>query len=99
MNEYPYGQQVRISGAFTDDDGEAADPASGAVVVKYKDPSGNVTMLTYPDDGALVKDSTGNYHVDLLPDEAGDWLYEFAGTSVLVVADWKRFRVQADMVS
>lgn len=94
VNTYDIGDLVRISAAFVNDGGVATDPASGAVIAKYKDPSGNTTTLTYPADVALVKDSTGNYHVDILVDEFGDWHYRFAGTSVVVAADEHRFYVE-----
>lgn len=79
MLEMLKGSEPRVAVAFTNTATSAAvDPAT--VVFKYEDPSANVTTLTYPTDAALVKDSTGNYHVDINGDEAGVWFWEWRGT-------------------
>lgn len=71
---YHVGDLVRTTYVWTNAAGAAVDPT--AVFVQYRDPSGNVTTLEYGVDAALVKDSTGNYHVDINGDEAGKWLYQ-----------------------
>lgn len=88
---YHVGDLVRIAGAFTDSDGDAVDPT--AVFAKYKNPSGNVTTLEYLVDAALVKDSVGNYHVDINADEAGTWRYRFYSTGTGQAANEDRFTV------
>lgn len=75
---YHQGDVVTISAVWTNAAAEATDPA--AVFAKYRDPSGNVETLTYGVDAALVRDSTGNYHVDVDADEAGWWGYRFYST-------------------
>jgi hypothetical protein len=50
------------------------------VVIMHKDPSGNVTTLTYGVDAAVVKDGTGIYHVDVDVDEEGRWFYRCEGS-------------------
>ena len=77
-NVYDKGDLVRCSGAFTDAAGDACDPTG--VVFKFQDPSGNETTYTYGTDSELVKDSVGNYHVDVDTDEVGYWYYRFEGT-------------------
>lgn len=77
-NQYDKGDRVRISTAFTDSDGTAFDP--NTVTAKYLDPSSNTTTYVYGTDAELVKDSTGNYHVDIYVDEIGRWHYRFEGT-------------------
>lgn len=90
---YSVGDLIRISGTFTNAAGVATDPT--AVFAKYKDPSGNVTTLTYPTDAALVKDSTGVYHVDINADEWGWWYYRFYSTGTGQAANESRFEIES----
>ena len=78
VNSYDVGALVRCSAAFTNIAGAAIDPA--AVKFKYRTPAGSITTLIYGTDAALVKDSVGNYHVDVSPTTHGDWLYRFEAT-------------------
>jgi len=90
---YHVGDLIRISAAFSTAAGVATDPT--AVFAKYRDPGGTVTTLTYGVDVALVKDSTGNYHVDINADEAGKWLYRFYSTGTGQAMDEDGFSVLA----
>ena len=83
-NTYDVGDEVRLSAAFEKPANTPADP--GTIVFKVKDPSGNITTYTYGSDAQLVKDSTGNYHVDVTIDEEGTWFYRFTGTGTVVAA-------------
>lgn len=86
------GNKVRVAELFTrTSDSTAVDP--GTVVFKYEDPSGNITTLTYLVDAALVRDSLGNFHVDIDCDEAGTWHWEFRGTGSNQAADADSFVV------
>lgn len=76
-NVYDVGDKIRLSAAFTDINEAAQDP--GGVQFKIRDPSGTITTYVYGTDAALVKDSTGNYHVDYLIATAGRYRYRFAG--------------------
>ena len=79
MGSHDKGNTVRVSAAFTTvATGAALDPT--AVYCEYRDPSGNVTALVYGMDDALIKDSVGNYHVDIDADESGKWYYRFFST-------------------
>ena len=78
MANYDKGDLVRCAAAFTNTAGTAIDPT--AVLFKVKDPSGNITTYTYLTDAELVKDSTGNYHVDVDADEVGTWYYRYYST-------------------
>ena len=75
---YHVGDVVTIYGAWTDGDGVATDPAD--VFAKYSDPSGNITALEYGIDAELVRDSAGNYHVDIDANDDGKWWYRFYST-------------------
>jgi hypothetical protein len=90
---YDLGDLVRVSAAWTNAAGTAIDPT--AVFAKYKDPSGSTTTLTYGTDLALVKDSTGNYHVDIDANEAGTWRYRFYSTGTGQGAEEGNFYVSA----
>lgn len=90
---YHVGDLIRVAAVFTNVAGTAVDPT--AVFVKYKDPGGTVTTLTYGVDAALVRDSAGNYHVDIDADEAGTWTYRFFSTGTGQAANEKRFTVLA----
>jgi hypothetical protein len=69
---------VRVSAAFTNSAGTAVDPTE--VYFEYKDPDGIETLLTYGTDAALVRDSAGNYHVDVDADTEGGWYYRWYST-------------------
>ncbi len=71
-NSYTIGQRVRVSVTF------GTDPST--VKFKYRLPSGTITTLTYGVDGALVKDSSAHYHVDLDVTAAGDYACRFEGS-------------------
>ena len=73
------GQMVRTSKPFETFAGAAVDPTS--VVFKYRNPAGTVVTLTYGVDAALVKDSTGNYHVDLILNTVGAYWLGWYGTT------------------
>lgn len=77
-NSYDVGQLVRCYGAFKDANGDNLDPTN--VYFKFQDPSANETAYTYGTDAALVKDTTGDYHVDIDVDETGTWYYRFYST-------------------
>jgi len=62
-NAYDRGDVVVVSMSWTNADGDYVDPS--AVVFKYKDPSGNLTTLTYGDDAALERVDTGRYQVEI----------------------------------
>ena len=77
-NEYYVGEQVRVTGTFTDIDGDAQDP--GTVTITTKDPSGNETALVYGVDAEVIKSATGVYYTDITTDEDGVWHYKYVGT-------------------
>ena len=83
MNEYYIGTKVRFSGAFTVVS-VATDPTT--LVAKTKNPSGTIVTYTYGVNAELVKDSVGNYHLDVSLNVAGTWAVRFAGTGTCEVA-------------
>lgn len=96
-NHYDAGDLVRVSGAFKDSAGTAIDPS--VVKFKFKRPdTGAVTTYTYGTDSQLVKDSVGNYHVDVSADAAGAWRYRFYSTGTGQAAEQGQFFADADLV-
>jgi hypothetical protein len=92
-NTYDIGDTVRCAYAFTDEDGTAVDP--DVVIFRYKTASVAETSYTYGTDAEVVRDSAGNYHVDLTPDTAGIWYYRWEGDAgAASVADETFFTVR-----
>lgn len=89
INIYETGQKVRCAVVFTVS-GVATDPTT--VTAKIKDPSGNTTTYVYGAGVDVVKDSTGNYHIDVTTDEAGEWFFRFEGTGTCVAVEESSFR-------
>lgn len=93
MNLYDVGDQTRISSAFVNLAGAAIDPTT--VIFKFRSPSAVVTTsYVYGVDGAVIKDSVGNYHVDLALTEAGYWSYRWESTGVGQAAGEQRLLVR-----
>lgn len=78
-NTYDIGDVVRCSVAFTNAAGTAIDPS--VVRAKIETPLGVETTYVYGTDAEVVKDSTGNYHIDVEPDAPGIWKYRFEGAT------------------
>lgn len=89
---YDIGDTVRITGTFTVA-GVATDPTT--IKAKVRLPSGAVTTYTYPTDAALVKDSTGVYHLDIPITTAGLYAYRWEGTGAAKAAEEATFDVEA----
>ena len=75
-NAYIIGNIIKVSAAFTVS-GTATDPTT--VTCRVKDPIGNTTVYTFAG-GTVTKDSTGNYHVNVTMDIAGNYYIRWEGT-------------------
>ena len=91
-NVYAVGTKIRLSAAFTDLSDAASDP--GGILFKIRAPDGMVTTYTYGSDVALVKDATGNYHVDWLIAASGVHRYGFYGITSGQAVDESSFRAK-----
>lgn len=92
-NSYDLGDLVRVSAPFTlVSSGAAVDPT--VVKCSVRDPSGNVVTYVYLTDAALVRDSAGNYHLDVDADEAGTWCYRWWSTGTGQAAEENQFTVR-----
>lgn len=77
-NRFDKGDLVRCTGTFTTAGGAAQDPTT--VKVSIRTPARVVTTYVYGVDGALVKDSTGVYHVDVDANQVGTWYVRWWAT-------------------
>jgi hypothetical protein len=96
MNTYDIGDLARISGQFKDIAGTLIDPTT--VRFKFTTPAGVVTTYIFGTDGQLVKDSVGNYHVDLSATEAGVWFYRWESGGTGQAAEEGQFSVTASAI-
>ena len=92
MNTFDYGDLVRVAGTWTTAASVATDPT--IVRFQYTDPSGNTTALLYGTDAAVVRDSTGVYHVDINVDEVGIWRYRWYSTGTGQAATESMFNIR-----
>jgi len=83
-NVYDQGDLIRLSAAFTVD-GVAANPT--IIRCKVRTPGGVVTTSVYGTDAALVRDSTGVYHLDLSVTTSGTYTYRWEGTGAAQAAE------------
>jgi hypothetical protein len=92
---YDKGDLVRCTATFKDatNNDTLVDPST--IQFKFKTPAGATTTYTYGTDAQLVKDSTGQYHVDLNANAAGTWSYQFSSTGTYQAAQEQQFTVLA----
>jgi hypothetical protein len=86
-----------IDVTITDNDNAGALYDPPALVFKVRRPSGTVTTLTYPVDAALVRDSIGKFHVDVLFADVGNhgWSWHTGGTGPQIADGWIKCRAPA----
>lgn len=90
-NTYELDNVVRVSVVFKNSAGVNADPT--AIQFQYQPENASVTTKIYGTDVEVVKDSTGNYHVDLTVSSAGRWWTKWKGTGAIIAADENSFYV------
>ena len=93
---YDLGDVIRCSGSFVNSASTAIDPTN--VYAKIKVPSGTITTYTYGVDAELVKDSVGNYHVDVDASTSGTFLYRFYSTGTGQAAEEAAFVVEPSLL-
>lgn len=89
----PLGSSVRAAALFTIfDTVTALDPDD--VFVSVKTPAAVLTTKEYGVDVEVVKDSTGNYHLDINANEVGIWYVRWFSTGNGQAADEDSFTVE-----
>lgn len=91
INVYQKGDLARVSGIFKDLAGALIDPST--IALKVTKPSGTTTAYTFAG-GTVIKDSTGNYHVDVSVTEGGPWFYKWETTGTGQAAEHGEFMVE-----
>lgn len=89
---YDIGDVARVTATFTDDAGTPADPSSVTATVRAPDATTTNYTVTA---GQIVKDSTGNYHLDIPCTLAGDYYYVFKGVGTIAAAEEGTFTVRS----
>jgi uncharacterized protein YfaS (alpha-2-macroglobulin family) len=91
------GSSVRLAFSFTDENGDPIDPAT--LEFRVKDPNGVTTVYTYGGSpNPIEKDSTGNYHLEVLGTLAGEWFYHIEGSNTLTEISEGSFTVRISVM-
>lgn len=85
LTEYDIGDKVRSSIVFANSSGTSTDPT--VVTFAWRIADGTTTTFLYGTDAELVKDDTGDYHVDLTLATAGVYYIRWLGTGTVAAAD------------
>lgn len=96
MSDIQPGDAVRLSAAFTNAAGTATDPTT--VTLKVRPKGGTEEVFVYATDVELVKDTTGNYHLDytvptIAPHRGLEFSYQWIGTGAVAVVEPGTFSV------
>lgn len=93
---YDVGDVARLSVVFTKLQGTSrvkADPTN--VKVKIRNPANQITEDTFGAPGSLiVRDRTGEYHIDVPTSVVGEWWHRWIGTGAVATADEEKFTVR-----
>lgn len=92
VKTFDKGDVVVLSASFKDRNDNPIDP--GVVTFKIKDPAEDETTFVFGVDSELVKDSVGNYHVDVPVNLDGYWRYKFQSTGVGQAAEERQFQIK-----
>lgn len=93
LNDYEFGQTVRLSVSLTVvATGVLTDPSALTFRVLHPDRE-TEDAYVYLTSAAVVRDSAGRFHLDILCDEAGVWVYRVETTGAAAGAGEKRFTV------
>lgn len=81
INRYDLGDVVRLSGAFAEEDGtENGTPVDPSTITcKVMKPTGATIVYNFGAAG-MIRDSVGNFHVDVDADVSGMWRWRWEST-------------------
>lgn len=99
MATYDVGDKISLTALFKNSAAVLTDPT--VVKMRYEDPSGNETTLTYgtSPETDITKSATGTYVAYLTLDEAGTWYYRWIATGAVVAQEEGTFDVRTPQVS
>ena len=97
IDTFQYGDLVRLSASFKDENGVAVDPEF--VLCEVLQPDGvTKIVLNYLNDPALVRTGVGEYHYDLSCDFEGLYVYRFESTGNGQAAQRGMLRVEPEFI-
>jgi len=91
MGEYYIGNIVRLTAAFKNSSGAAANPTT--VVLQIRKPDGENESNITPDNTAV-----GSYQHDYTPASGGKYFYKFVGAGAVVAAEEGFFQIRGSNV-
>ena len=96
MDSYQLGNTVRVSVTFKDSADAEFDPTPVKLVVT--DPDGEEFLASiYVTDPEIVKDDTGDYHADIVPNlvskNGRDWQYRWYSDGTTKVSGESEFEI------
>ncbi len=101
MSDYIVGQLVRLSAAFTDAAGAAADPDT--VTLRHRPmsvPGATLQTEIDPGEGTVIgRDGVGQYHADISMDDPGTYYWRWESTGDAQAAAQGSFSVGAALLS
>ena len=90
---YYEGELVRVRAIFKTQAGVLIDP--NIVNLSHRDPFPTTRILVYLTDVEVIRDSEGNYHVDIDANLPGLWTYRWWSTGLGQAAVERTFNVTA----
>jgi hypothetical protein len=100
MNEYPFGQAVRLSASFANAAGVATNPTTVVFQVGLRlvnpPPDPTATDAIFGIDSAVTNPVVGTFFYDLLPTQSGNYIARVEGTGAVQAAQVSQFRVLPD---
>lgn len=84
MGAYQRGQSIKLTCAFTNEAGVAANPTT--VTCTVEEPDGTATTYTTASTPAVTNTGTGAYQLVIVPDQSGMHTYRWVGTTGASVA-------------
>jgi hypothetical protein len=86
LNRYDVGDLVRFPATFKNYLEELTDP--NTIRFRYVKPDGTATTLQFGVDGDIIRDSVGEFHIDLELDTKGEWQYNWISDGAVITSQW-----------
>ena len=93
MSSFDVGDLIRITANVIDLANDPIDPSGFKLYIKR--PNAVITTLIFNTDPEIVKDTVGQYHIDLSVDLAGLWYVRWEATGTGQSAEEDSFYVQS----